>query len=440
MPVVRFPGGVHPRGMAAGLPFSPSETLPVPQAVYLPLESPSGLRFTARVRPDDTVRLGQVVAESDDGSRFPMHATVSGRVEAIAPHPHPAGFSAETILIRSNEHRDRTRTPDRAKEEAPPSDPKTLLHRIRRAGILGTDGRPFYEAVEGAGTRGIRMLIVNAADSDPALCADFRTLEEQPDDVLAGVRAVLRITAASEVRIAVLRHRASGLKKFSQRLGRTNRRWLTPMEDKYPAGSPAVLASALGRTRPGAVPGNPDVFVESASVFAAAGRAARDEAPALEKTLTVCGDGIPEPGNLRVRVGTPLRDCLERCGFAASGTVRLLVGGPMIGIAQIGVEAPVLQDTDGIVVLKPAPDPEAGPCIYCGRCHSCCPVRLFPQRIAHFVGLGRIDKARRHGLEACIGCGCCSFICPAKIRLTPVLLAGRSGRRRHAGSLSGSAG
>jgi Na+-translocating ferredoxin:NAD+ oxidoreductase subunit C len=440
MPIVRFPGGVHPRGMAAGLPFSPSETLPVPQTVYLPLESPSGPRFAAQVRPDDVVRLGQVVAESDDGSRFPMHATVSGRVEAIAPHPHPAGFSVDTICIRSRDRKDRARPTERGRADTPPPDPETLLNRIRRAGILGTNGRPFHQGLKEAGARGLRLLIVNAADSDPALCADFRILEEQPDEVLAGVRAVLRITAASEVKIAVLRHRASGLKKFSQRLGRTNRRWLTMMEDKYPAGNPAVLASALYRARPGAASGNPGVLVESASVFASAGRAARDESPALERTVTVCGDGIPRPGNLRVRLGTPLRVCLERCGFTASGTVRLLVGGPMRGIVQIGAEAPVLHDTDGIVVLKPGSDPEAGPCIYCGRCHSCCPVRLFPQRIAHFVRLGKIDKARRHGLDGCIGCGCCSFICPAKIRLTPTILDGRSGRRKPGGSVSESAG
>jgi len=153
----------------------------------------------------------------------------------------------------------------------------------------------------------------------------------------------------------------------------------------------------------------------------------------VERVVTVAGGAVREPGNVLVRIGTPIRALVEFCGgYAADGPGKLLSGGPMMGVALYTDEAPVIAGTSGILALSKAQAvlPEPSPCVRCGRCHRVCPVGLQPYAIEEAMSARDAAKAARFYAQDCIECGACGYICPSRrhlvqnIRLAKALVRG----------------
>ncbi len=54
----------------------------------------------------------------------------------------------------------------------------------------------------------------------------------------------------------------------------------------------------------------------------------------ITAALTVSGKGIKNPKNLIVPVGTPIQNVIDYCGGVTEDAVKIVVGGPMMGVAQ----------------------------------------------------------------------------------------------------------
>jgi electron transport complex protein RnfC len=95
---------------------------------------------------------------------------------------------------------------------------------------------------------------------------------------------------------------------------------------------------------------------------------------------------------------------------------KVLMGGPMMGLAQFTTDVPVVKGTSGIVVMTSDevrhPDPK--PCLRCGLCVRTCPMGLMPCDMAFVIQLDRLDEAEELDVMNCIECGCCSFACPSR--------------------------
>ena len=142
--------------------------------------------------------------------------------------------------------------------------------------------------------------------------------------------------------------------------------------------------------------------------------------PVMKKVMTITGNAIKEPQNLRVRTGTNFRELIEEAGGFTSEPEKIIAGGPMMGIPLISLDVPVVKTSSAILCMTKdeVAACEETACINCGRCVSVCPGRIIPAKLADYAK--RHDKEsfeKANGMECC-ECGCCSYICPAKRPLT----------------------
>ena len=206
---------------------------------------------------------------------------------------------------------------------------------------------------------------------------------------------------------------------------------VVPLHVKYPQGAEKQLIYALtGRTVPaGGLPMAVGCLVQNAATAAAVYRAVVRSTPLVERVLTVTGDGIVEPKNLRVRIGTPFKEVIAFCGGYTDAASKLVMGGPMMGLAQATDEVPVIKGTSCILILsgkEAQMEVQPRACISCGRCVDVCPMHLIPTMMARLVEHQRWEDAEDHGLLNCFECGSCAYICPANIPLVQYIKLAKS--------------
>ena len=143
------------------------------------------------------------------------------------------------------------------------------------------------------------------------------------------------------------------------------------------------------------------------------------------------GEPVVRPGNYYVPIGTSIADLIEFCGGVTESAAKVVLGGPMMGIAIADLETPTTKTTNAVTVLtreqigRAKFDRRETPCIRCGRCLEVCPENLNPTKIAHAVKHNQLDVAERYYMSACMECGCCSYVCPANIEITGYIKTGK---------------
>ncbi|MBN2201529.1 RnfABCDGE type electron transport complex subunit C [bacterium] len=428
-----FRGGVHPPRRKSETQTLAITELPLPDQLIWPLEVPPGTRFLPVVQKGDRIRAGQIVARTADG--FPLHASASGTIAAIGPRPYPGGPEARSLVLRVSEE---TGVPDgpgaagrRETEHGHESflekPAEELRRRVLEAGVTDTaagagfpEGRPNPTA--NAFPSGPRVpnhtVVVNAMESEPSLASDHRLLVERSAEIVLGLRLTMRITGCRKGMIAVPSDNRGPLRSLRKAVRRLRSVSILYLDPKYPGHNETALLASLGlRTASsGSNPGGKKgVHVQSVTATLAVTDAVTRDLPQIRRVITVAGNGIRNPRNLSVPLGTPISACVSACGGYVSDKVLLIHGGPMAGVALSSDAAPVTAWTTGLTVLDGRDQPvlPETACIRCGRCSDCCPAGLAPYRIEAFLRSGREDLARLEGIASCIRCGSCTYICPA---------------------------
>ena len=177
-----------------------------------------------------------------------------------------------------------------------------------------------------------------------------------------------------------------------------------------------MVQSATGRkVPPGKLPADVGCVVMNVASAAFIARYLKTGKPLVSRSLTVDGSAIANPKNVRVPVGTNIGDIIDFCGGFSAEPCKILTGGPMMGLAIVGTELPVLKQNNAILafakddaVLKPEKD-----CIRCGRCASACPMSLMPTNIVRAAKARDVEALKKIGVNVCMECGSCAFACPA---------------------------
>lgn len=416
-----FFGGVNPATHKENTRRKPLASLDLqPEQVVIPLMMSAVGSSQPMVRPGDQVAVGQPIAQGGGGY---VHASVSGKVTAVAEWPHPWGNTGLSIVIR-NDGQD---TPWSDGPEPLKPDQITLevlADRVKQAGIVGMGGGayPTDEKLRQAAGK-VDTLIVNAAECEPYVTADHRLLLERSDRILRGAQLLARCMGAQRAVIVTEGDKLNAVEAVERRLRkRSGKVELRTVRTRYPLGAEKqIVQTVTGReVPPGSAPLDVKCLVLNvATVFAI--QAALFQGEALtHRAVTVTGGAVARPRNLWVPIGTPLRCLLESAGGLREKPQLILTGGPMMGTPLFDLNAPVVKNTNALICLagyeRRQEQPESV-CIRCGKCVAACPMHLTPTFIARAVRQG--DRRRLPGFhpQDCMECGCCSYICPARIPL-----------------------
>ncbi|UCG31131.1 MAG: electron transport complex subunit RsxC [candidate division WOR-3 bacterium] len=418
-----FTGGVHPPE-SKNTEDSTIEVMPVPKKVYIPFSQHTGKPATPLVKKGDDVKIGTKIGEADGFISASVHASISGKVIDIIDHAHPVIGSASCCIIEGNDSEDWVIDVN-AERNTDDLTEAQLLHSIKEAGIVGLGGAAFPSHVKLSPPKDkkIDTLIINGCECEPVLTADHRLMLEHAATIIEGARVFQKILHASTLIFAVEDNKKNAIELFRDEDVR-----VAALKTKYPQGAEKQLIKAiLKREVPrGGLPMDVGCVVHNVGTCHAALMAIKYGKPLIDRVLTVAGDGVREKKNVLVRIGTPVNSVIDFCGGYVDKPERVILGGPMMGIAQYADDVPVVKGTSGILVWPAEKAIEEGPCVRCAACVDSCPMGLMPTEICSFVKNKNFDMAKTYGLLDCIECGCCAYMCPAAIPLVHYFKYGKS--------------
>ena len=419
----------------------PTATMPPPERVILPMQQHLGAPCVPTVKKGDTVFVGTVVGDSDAYVSAPVHASVSGTVEELTTVMLTGGQMTQAVVIRSDGkmEKDPAIYPPAAittKEE--------LAAAARSAGLVGLGGAGFPAHVKLNVPEGkqIDTLIVNVAECEPYVTSDHREALENGKNVLEGIYKVKEILEVQRVLIAVEDNKPDVIQRLSEIANDPQRDPLDqvrvlPLKSRYPQGAEHVLVQACtGRKVPeGKLPADVGCLVMNIGSISFLASYMRTGMPLTLKRVTLDGSAIAHPQNVIVPVGTPIKDVVAFCGGYKAEPKKLIMGGPMMGVAITSDELPILKQNNAILAFdeREAALRQPTACIRCGRCVAACPMQLMPTKLEQAAERKDVEALQSLHVMTCMECGCCSFSCPAGRRLVQAIRLGKSYVRKAGG-------
>jgi len=430
MKLKTFNKGVHPVEFKYLSEHKIIEKLPVPDEVFIPLQQHIGAPCIPVVEKGMEIKTGQLIGKSGGFVSSTVHASISGKVKAIEKFPHPLGVNSLMIHIISDGRDEWIATPEDVPDWQELSTAE-IIEIVLNFGIVGMGGAAFPAQVKLSPPKNktIDTFILNGCECEPYLTADHRMMVEQTKAVVLGVRIIMRALGVNRAIIGIEANKPDAIAAMTEATENLTGIRVQPLKVKYPQGAEKMLIeAALGRKVPtGGLPMDVGVVVNNVGTALAIAEAVTQCKPLIERVVTVTGDGIREPKNVLARIGTPFRNLIEFCGGMTDSAAKLIMGGPMMGIAQASQDVPVIKATSGILCLDGASVPEMKeyPCIQCGTCIHACPMNLLPTRLARFSGIDNWEMAENLGVLNCIECGSCAFVCPSRIPLVQRIRIGK---------------
>ena len=422
-------GGVHPVEGKEPTEAMALVRFPEPQTVVLPMSMHLGAPATPIVAVGDLVKVGQKIGEAAGSVSAPVHSSVSGKVIAIEERPHASRGSCLSVVIESdglNTIHESVR-PNKPLEELESSE---IVEIVKNAGIVGMGGAGFPTYVKLMPEQSIEVVLINGCECEPLLTADHRLMLECADDILYGLKAVMKAVNALRGVIVIEDNKPDAIALIRSKIENEEGIEVCVAKTKYPQGGERMLIKrVLNRSIPsGGLPADVGAAVCNVATVKAIADAIQTGMPLVERVTTVTGAHIPNPGNFIVKIGTSAAELLDYCGGIRRENVVVKAGGPMMGIAQETLDTPIMKVSNGITVYEQE-ETEAAACIKCGRCVDVCPGERKPLHFGKFAGMGKPQLLEELQIQDCMECRSCEYICPSKIPLVNLITIGKNAVR-----------
>ena len=423
-----FFGGVHPKENKIARDVAIQE-FPEPDILVIPMSQHIGAPCKPLVKKGDLVTVGQKIGDNQ-GLCVPVHASVSGKVKAVEMRAHTSGTTVMSVVIE-NDHL-QTLCQDmkpRTQEEVDALTPEELMSIIREGGIVGMGGATFPTHVKlSSGLGKVDTIIVNAGECEPFITSDDRICREMPDQLISGLKVIMKILGLGTAHIAIEDNKPEAAKALQAQLCAADGITVDVLPAKYPQGAEKQMIYAVtGREVPsGGLPAAVGCAVFNAATCKAIHDCVYDGMPLIKRVVTVSGDIVMEPKNLMVPIGTSFNELMEAVGHSEN-PYKVLSGGPMMGTALYDLSASTIKGVNAVTILgkknKYAVDEPQ--CLRCGKCIDACPMKLAPVLMYKALQSNDVEDMKSVHMLDCIECGCCAHTCPAGV---PLVLAFRSGK------------
>lgn len=419
MNLLSFRGGIHPDYSKKFTADKPIVKAQDPKTVYIPLSQHIGAPAKPVVQAGDSVKVGQLLGEAGGFVSAPVHSSVSGTVKGFQMMPVAGGQKVNCVVIE-NDFSEEVSPQIKPYPYIEDMSPSEILEVIKNSGIVGMGGATFptHVKLSPPPEKNVDVAILNGAECEPYLTCDHRLMLEEPENVVYGLRAVMKVLGVEKGYIGIENNKPDCLEKIREAAKEFANIEVVALATKYPQGAEKQLINACtGREVPsGGLPADAGAVVSNVGTAAQIARSLKTGLPLIDRNCTVTGSVIREPKNMRIKIGTLYSELIEQCGGFKEEPGKVISGGPMMGLAQSKLEVPATKGSSGILCIskKEAQVPEYSNCIRCGKCTQVCPAFLQPLYISGYSLQGEYDRSEEFHALDCIECGCCSFICPAK--------------------------
>lgn len=422
MEIKTFHGGVHPAEHKELSKESPlTQLLPKGELVYMTNQH-IGKPASPVVKKGDRVLAGQIIAEAGGFVSANIVSSVSGTVKAVEPRKNASGGSAMAIVVENDG--EYTLAEGVGVEcDTNGLTGQEILSKVQKAGIVGMGGAgfPTHVKLTVKTPEKIDYVIANGAECEPYITCDDQLMRTKSSEIVEGMEYMLRLFPNAKGVVVVENNKPEAIAAMEQACQGHDRVYVQPVKTKYPQGGERSLITVITgkHLKLGMLPADAGCVVDNVATIYAIYRAVKFNEPLMERGFTVSGDAVQNPGNFIVKIGTSHQELVDACGGFKQDPKKVLSGGPMMGFAMTGLEAPICKNNNALTCLTvdevEIAEGQMTACLRCGRCSRACPLGLSPQLMQ--VAAIRKDYDRYehklYGLD-CIGCGCCTYGCPAK--------------------------
>lgn len=405
-----------------------TRVMPVPAKVWIPMLQHIGVICEAQVAKGDLVKVGQILGNTDKPFSAPIHSSVSGKVTDISELLHPSGFRVPTIEIETDGLQTLCET------VKPPviTDNSSFIAAVRASGLVGLGGAgfPAHIKLSPPPSKKIDYLLVNGAECEPYITSDYREILENSWDLICGINIILQYLGIPQCLIGIEDNKPQAIKVLKAIDGTSDKIKVVALPSRYPQGAEKMLIYSLTKKiiPSGKLPADVGVIVLNVNSITTLARYIKTGMPLIKKKVTVDGSAVTNPGNFEVLIGTRLSEVFAFAGGFSSEPGKVIMGGPMMGVAQHTLDTSVVKHTNALLAFEAAEArlPQASPCIRCLRCVKACPMGLLPHSLNRLsLSENTAGLKEQHVLD-CIECGSCSFVCPSKIPLVQTLRLGKN--------------
>lgn len=399
-----------------------TEVMPVPDRVYISVVQHIGAPCEPLVEPGDYVKVGQLIADTEAFVSAPIHSSVSGTVVKIDKIMSSLGSVDKTIIIETDKRQEVwegiAKPHIQSRED--------FIAAVRASGLVGLGGAAFPTHIKynPKNIQDVDTLVINGAECEPYITSDYRTMIEDTENIVYGIRIIMKYLDLKKCFIGIEKNKPLAIKKLKYATKNMEGVTVVALPSTYPQGAERVLIhQTTGKDLPmGKLPADIGIIVSNIATVGFVSDYFKTGMPLISKRITVDGNAVLFPKNLRAPIGARICDIIEHCGGYTKPPKKILMGGPMMGRAIYNHEKALIKNNNAILVFdkEKASFPEESDCIRCGSCFRSCPLNLMPTEIEKEYHLANIEGLKKLKVSMCMECGCCSYVCPAKKQLSMI--------------------
>ncbi len=278
-----------------------------------------------------------------------------------------------------------------------------IIEIARKAEIVDErDGVLLYEKLRTVKKGSITAVVADAIDDEPYISSQLNPLLQLKEDAIGGLKLAAKVLGVSSTYVAVYKNLIDLEMKIPTSVLNVP---VKRIRGKYPV--EFRIAESFNKEK--------GVLLIGVCALIHLCRAVRENRIATTCFITVAGNCVGNPANIEVSIGMTVTQILEHCGLIDDPT-RVLVGGPMTGIAVKNTDQTIITTTTRAILAYKDDEKEFHySCVGCGKCVQVCPEMLTPYMIYHLTEKKQMFRLSLYDPQQCIGCGTCSYVCPSRL-------------------------